>query len=92
LNSIVFLYDSSSDDELEIISTFAMVKERLDSEGGSRSQRDSGQRRNTIWRNSLQGEENLSRDYFVESLVFPLKKFQRRFCMHRTFLCAFMMQ
>jgi hypothetical protein len=26
------LYDSSSDDELEIISTFAMVKERLDSE------------------------------------------------------------
>jgi hypothetical protein len=35
-------YDSSSDDELEIISTFAMVKERLDGEGGSRSRRVSG--------------------------------------------------
>jgi len=77
------LYDSSSDDELEIISTLAMVKEQLDGEWGSRSRHDSARRRNTIWRNSLQGEENLFRDYFAESPVFPPKKFWRRFRMRR---------
>ncbi|XP_062170457.1 uncharacterized protein LOC133876188 [Alnus glutinosa] len=77
------LHDSSSDDELEIISTFAMVKELLDSEGGSRSRRDSGRRRNTIWHNSLQGKENLFCHYFAESPVFPPKKFRRRFRMRR---------
>jgi hypothetical protein len=76
-------YDSSSDDELEIISTFAMIKERLDGEGGSRSRRVSGRRRNTIWRNSLQGQENLFRDYFAESAVYPPNKFRRRFRMRR---------
>jgi hypothetical protein len=75
------LHDSSSDDELEIISIFAMVKERLNSGGGSRSHRNSGRRRNTIWRNSLQGKENLFRYYFAESPVFPPKKFRRRFRM-----------
>ncbi|XP_062173489.1 uncharacterized protein LOC133878942 [Alnus glutinosa] len=77
------LYDSSSDDELEIISTLAIVKGRLDGEGGSRSRHDSARRRNTIWRDSLQGEENLFRDYFAESPVFPPKKFRRRFRMRR---------
>ncbi|GLT71383.1 hypothetical protein SLA2020_434080 [Shorea laevis] len=67
-----FLYDSSSDDELEIISTCAMVKERLDSEGGSRSRR---RRRNAIWRNSLQGQENLFRDYFAKSPIYPPTNF-----------------
>jgi hypothetical protein len=77
------LHDSSSSDELKIISTFVMVKERLSSEGGSRSQRNFGRCHNTIWRNSLQGEENLFRDYFAESPVFPPKKFRRRFRMRR---------
>jgi hypothetical protein len=81
------LHDSSSNDELEIISTFAMVKERLNSEGGSRSRRNSGRCRNTIWRNSLQGKENLFRDYFAKSPVFPPKKFRRRFRMrHNLFM------
>jgi hypothetical protein len=60
-----------------------MVKERLDSSRVSRSRRESGRRRNTIWRNSLQGGENLFRDYFAELLVFPPKKFRRRFRMRR---------
>jgi hypothetical protein len=77
------LHDSSDDDELEIISTFAMVKERLNSEWGSRSRRNSSLRRNTIWRNSLQGEKNIFRDYFAEWPVFPPKKFRRRFRMRR---------
>jgi hypothetical protein len=58
-----------------------MVKERLDSEGVSRSRRESGRRHNTIWCNSLQGGENLFRDYFAELPVFPPKKFLRRFRM-----------
>ena len=73
------LYDSSSDDELEIISALAKVKERLDSKRGSTSHHDSGRRRNTIWRNSLQGEQNLFRDYFAKLPVYPPKKFRRRF-------------
>jgi hypothetical protein len=48
------LYDSSSDDELEIISAFA------------------------IFRNSLQGEENILHDYFAASPVYPPNKFRRR--------------
>ncbi|GLT73393.1 hypothetical protein SLA2020_452550 [Shorea laevis] len=65
------LYDSYSDDELEIISTFAMAKERLDSERGSIQSRGSRQRRKTIYRNSLQGQEilfviiSLHRQYFL---------------------------
>jgi hypothetical protein len=77
------LYDSSSDDELEIISAIAMAKERFHSERGSTSRRDSGQSRNTICRNSLQGQENLFRDYFAASPVYPAKKFRRRFRMRR---------
>jgi hypothetical protein len=77
------LYDSSFDDELEIISALATVKERLDSKRGSTSHNDSGRRRNTIWRNSLQGEQNLFRDYFAELPVYPPKKFRRRFRMCR---------
>jgi hypothetical protein len=75
------LYDSSSDDELEIISALATAKERLDSKRGSTSHHDSGRHRNTIWRNSLQGEQNLFHDYFAELLVYPPKKFRRRFRM-----------
>ena len=81
------LYDSSSD-ELEIVSALAMVKEQLDSKRGSRSQHDSGWCRNTIWHNSLQGEENLFRDYSTELPVYPPKKFQRGFRMRRDlFIC-----
>ena len=81
------LYDSSSDDELEIISAIAMAKERFHRERGSTSRRDSGRSRNTICRNSLQGQENLFRDYFAASPVYPSKKFQRRFRMcHELFI------
>jgi hypothetical protein len=69
------LYDSSFDDELEIISAIAMAKERFHSERGSTSRRDSGRSRNTICHNSLQGQENLFRDYFAASPVYPAKKF-----------------
>jgi hypothetical protein len=55
----------------------------LDSKRGSTSHHDSGRRRNTIWRNSLQGEQNLFRDYFAELPVYPPKKFRRRFRMCR---------
>jgi hypothetical protein len=75
------LYDSSSDDELEIISALATAKERPDSKRGSTSHHDSGRHRNTIWRNSLQGEQNLFHDYFAELPVYPPKKFPRRFRM-----------
>jgi hypothetical protein len=73
------LYDSYDDDELEIIS----AKEQFHSERGSISRRDSGKSRNTIYCNSLQGQENLFHDYFVASPVYPAKKFWRRFRMHR---------
>jgi hypothetical protein len=60
-----------------------MVKERLDSEEVSRSRCEFGRHHNTIWRNSLQGGENLFRDYFAELPVFPPKKIRRRFRMRR---------
>jgi hypothetical protein len=81
-NLDVLLYDSSSDDKLEIISAIDMVKEKLDSKRGSISRRDSGQCRNTICCNSLQGQENLFCNYFAASPIYLAKKFWRRFCMH----------
>jgi hypothetical protein len=60
-----------------------MAKERFYSERGSTSRRDSGQSRNTICRNSLQGQQNIFRDYFAASPVYPAKKFRRRFHMRR---------
>jgi hypothetical protein len=77
------LYDSSSDDELEIISAIAMAKERFHSERGSISCCDFGQSRNTICRKSLQGQENLFCNYFAASPAYSVKKFQRRFRMCR---------
>jgi hypothetical protein len=83
LNLNDLLYDSPSDDELEIISTIAMAKERFHSERGSISCRDSGRSHNTLCRNSLQGQENLFCDYFAASPVYPANKFWRRFRMRR---------
>jgi hypothetical protein len=77
------LHESSSDDELEIISAFAIAKERLENERGSISRRGSSRRRKAIFRNSLQGEENILRDYFAASPVYPPRKFRRRFRMRR---------
>lgn len=77
---------TSSDDELEKISTFAMVKEQLDSKRRLRSCRGSGRCYNTIWHNSLQGQENLFSNYFVKLPLYPPNVFWRRFRVHHDFL------
>jgi len=77
------LYESFLDDEFEIISAFAIAKERLENERGSISRHGSGRRRKAIFYNSLQGEENILRDYLTASPIYPPKKFRRRFRMRR---------
>ena len=65
------LLESDSDDEIEILSIFAMEKEQLKIERASTSRRGSILGRKVIKRNYLQGQERLFRDYFAESPVFP---------------------
>ena len=69
------LLESDSDDEIEILSIFAMEEERLKRKQASTSCRGSILGRKVIKRDYLQGQEKLFRDYFAESLVFPLSFF-----------------
>ena len=65
------LLEFDSDDEIEILSIFAMEEERLKREQALTSRRGSIVGRKIIKRDYLQGEERLFRDYFVDSPVFP---------------------
>uniref|UniRef100_A0A2N9ENL5 DDE Tnp4 domain-containing protein n=1 Tax=Fagus sylvatica TaxID=28930 RepID=A0A2N9ENL5_FAGSY len=77
------LLESDSDDEIEILSIFAMEEERLKREQASTSRRGSIVGRKVIKRDYLQGEERLFHDYFVDNPVFPPHLFRRRFRMSR---------
>ena len=77
------LFNSDSDDEIEILSIFAMEEERLKKERASTSRRGSIPGRKVIKRDYLQGQERLFHDYFVENPVFPHHLFRRRFRMSR---------
>jgi hypothetical protein len=77
------LLESDSDDEMEILSIFAMEEERLKSEWASSSRRGSIVGRKVIKRDYLQGEERLFHDYFSNNPVFPPHLFRRRFRMSR---------
>jgi hypothetical protein len=77
------LLESDSDDEIEILSIFAMEEERLKRERASTSRHGSIVSRKVIKRDYLQGEERLFRDYFANSPVFPPHLFRRRFRMNR---------
>uniref|UniRef100_A0A2N9FEH0 DDE Tnp4 domain-containing protein n=1 Tax=Fagus sylvatica TaxID=28930 RepID=A0A2N9FEH0_FAGSY len=72
------LLESDSDDEIEILSIFAMEEERLKRERASTSRRGSILGRKVIKRDYLQGQERLFRDYFAESPVFPPHLFRMR--------------
>ena len=69
------LFNSDSDDEIEILSIFAMEEERLKKERASTSRRGSILGRKVIKRDYLQGQERLFHDYFVENPVFPHQNF-----------------
>jgi hypothetical protein len=77
------LLESDSDDEIEILSIFAMEEERLKRERASTSCRGSIIGRKVIKRDYLQGEERLFRDYFAKYSVFLPHLFRRRFWMNR---------
>jgi hypothetical protein len=77
------LLESDSDDEIEILSIFAMEEERLKRERASTSHCGSILGRKVIKRDYLQGQERLFCDYFAESPVFPPYLFRRRFRMSR---------
>jgi hypothetical protein len=82
------LLESDFDDEIEIISIFAMEEERLKRERESTSRRDSILGRKVIKRDYLQGQERLFRYYFTEPPIFPPHLFRRRFRMSRPpFFC-----
>jgi hypothetical protein len=66
------LLESDSDDEIEILSIFAMEEERLKRERASTSRRGSILGCKVIKRDYLQGEERFFRDYFAKYLVFLL--------------------
>ena len=77
------LLESDSDDEIEILSIFAMEEERLKREQASTSRRGSILGHKVIKRDYLQSQERLFRDYFAEDPVFPPHLFRRRFRMSR---------
>ena len=64
------LLESDSDDEIEILSIFAMEEERLKRERASTSRRGSIVGRKVIKRDYLQGKERLFHDYFAEYPIF----------------------
>ena len=80
----MILYDSDSDDELEMVTTCAIEMNKLNSEESSGVRRGSIQGHSVILRNRVQGHERLYRDYFVEPPIYPLNLFRRRFRMNRT--------
>ena len=75
------LLESDSDDEIEILSIFAMEEKRLKKERASTSCRGSIVGCKVIKCDYLQGEERLFHDYFADCLVFPPHLFRRRFRM-----------
>jgi hypothetical protein len=77
------LLESDSDDEMEILSIFAMEEERLKRERASTSRRGSIVGHKVIKRDYLQGEERLFHDYFSNNPVFPPHLFRMRFRMSR---------
>ena len=78
------LFNSDSDDEIEILSIFAKEEERLKKERASTSsRRGSIPGHKVINRDYLQGHERLFHDYFAENPVFPHHLFRRRFRMSR---------
>ena len=75
----MILYDSDSDDELEIVTIASM-----EAESSSKSRHAARKRREFVWRNPLQGHQRLFLDYFVDPPVYPPKLFRRRFRMNRS--------
>jgi hypothetical protein len=79
----ITLLESNFDDEIEILSIFAMEEERLKRERASTSRRGLILGRKVIKRDYLQGEERLFHDYFAEYPIFPPHLFRKRFRMSR---------
>ncbi|XP_028116649.1 uncharacterized protein LOC114314373 [Camellia sinensis] len=75
----MILYDSDSDDELEIVTIASM-----EAESSLRSQHAARKRREFVWRNPLQGHQRFFLDYFADPPVYPPKLFRRRFRMNRS--------
>ena len=81
------LFDSSSDDELELTLVVAIAEERLNNERGSTLHCGSVHGRIFISRDILQGHDRLFHDYFAETPVYSPNLFRRRFRMnHSLFL------
>ena len=78
------LFDSDSDDEIEILSIFTMEEEWLKREQASTSRRGSILGYKVIKHDYLQGQERLFRDYFALDPVFPPHLFRKRFRMSRS--------
>ena len=85
----MILHDSDSDDELEMVTTYAIEMNKLNSEESSDHCRGSIQGHSVIFRNRVQGHKRLYRDYFAEPPIYPLNLFQRRFRMNQTFSFVF---
>ncbi|XP_028117195.1 uncharacterized protein LOC114314866 [Camellia sinensis] len=73
----MILYDSDSDDELEIVTIASM-----EAESSSKSRHAAHKRREFVWRNPLQGHQRHFLDYFADPPVYPPKLFRRRFRMN----------
>jgi hypothetical protein len=72
------LFDSSSDDELELTLVVAIAEERLNNERRSTSHCGSVHGRRFISRDILQGHDRLFHDYFTETPVYSPNLFRRR--------------
>jgi hypothetical protein len=77
----MLLMELDFDEELEIIANLTMEEEISTSHSRSKK------RRTFIWRDRLQVEKDLFRDYFAKSPIYPHKYFRRRFRMSRDLFC-----
>jgi hypothetical protein len=75
--------ESDSDDEIEILSIFAMEEERLKRKRASTLRYGSILGHKVIKRHYLQSQKRFFCDYFAKSPVFPPHLFRRRFRMSR---------
>ncbi|XP_028077125.1 uncharacterized protein LOC114279120 [Camellia sinensis] len=79
----MILYDSDSDNELEIVTIASM-----EVESSSRSRHAARKQREFVWRNPLQGHQRLFLNYFADPPVYPPKLFWKRFRINCSlFLC-----
>ena len=76
--------DSDSDEKLDMLMIAAMEEEKLNSERQLGLRRGSIEGHSVIFRNRVQGHEQLYLDYFAKTPVYPPNLFRSRFRMNRS--------